>query len=205
MKITVNKDIRNFKKGDEFDFTKILGKIGYITLVGDNGCGKSTLIHAIRGIKNDKKTNSLSESDFIKLSQNFSIEHNYEKIFHFDNIKDNGSSMNVSYDAVEYIQSGGFYTKDKSHGESSLMYLSMFIDKIKEEIIPGKTLIVMDEVDNGFSIKNMAKFINVVLNLNVKEQCHVITISHNPFLIHQNGVVYDVAKKDVVLSSRFLK
>ena len=139
MKITITENLRNLKKGDIYDFN-ILSGIKSICIVGENGCGKSTLFQALRGYKNDLVSNSMYEDNFIKMSNNINVEHSYEKIFYLDSVKDNGSDFKVSYDASTYLESGGFQTKDKSHGQSSLIYLNMFIDKIKNRIVKNKTL-----------------------------------------------------------------
>ncbi len=204
MKIKVIKDFRNLKEGFEYDFS-LLKSINYICLVGDNGCGKSSILHALRGYKNDIPTDSLHETDFKKLKDNIEVEHDYEKIFYFDNIKDNGSDLMVSYDAINFLESGGFYTKAKSHGESSLIYLDIFLNKIKNKIVEGKTLLVLDEIDNGFSIKNMSRFINIIEYLTLKQKCDVLVISHNPFFIQSSIFVYDVSKRTIVYSADFIK
>jgi ABC-type sugar transport system ATPase subunit len=80
MKIKIKKDFRCFKAGDEYDFSDIK-TIKALCIVGENGCGKSSLFHALRGTKNDMSTNSLFESDFKKLAEFVEIEHSYEKIF----------------------------------------------------------------------------------------------------------------------------
>lgn len=205
MKIKVKEDFRCFKKGDEFDFS-IIEDLKTVCVVGENGCGKSSIFHALRGMKNDMKSSSLFETDFQKISKFVEIEHNYDNIFYFDNVKDNGSDMMVAYDAINYFDSGGFYTKDKSHSQSSLIYLSMFLDKLYKKIDKTKkTLIVLDEVDNGLSLKNMALFNNLLVKLNREHNCHVISISHNPFVMYLNVLVYDFAKKKMTLAMDFIK
>jgi len=58
MKITVIKDFRCFKEGEVFDFGNISKKpMGFVTIVGENGCGKSSLLQALRGYKNDDLPN----------------------------------------------------------------------------------------------------------------------------------------------------
>jgi len=203
MKITVKNDFRNLKKGDVYDFTDI-NKLKTITVVGNNGCGKSSIFQALRGTKDDIKSDSLYKNDFLKLKDNIEVEHSYEKIFYLDSVKDNGSDLNNAYDASSYVNSGGFYTKDKSHGESSLLYLSMFLDKIKKDIVEIKTLIVFDEFDKGFSLELQAKVRDIIYNISEKHNVHIITISHNPILIYKSYIVYDMEKREMVSSSEYL-
>ncbi len=203
MKITIKKDFRTFKAGDVFDFSE-LKTLRDIVLVGDNGCGKSSLIHALRGYKNDHKTNSLYNSDFDELAKNIEVEHEYEKIFYLDNVKDNGTDFKVAWDASQFLSSGGFQAQKLSHGQGTLTYLTKFISEYENRIVSGKTLLVFDEIDNGLSLKNMALFRNLVVNLCFKHKCHILIISHNPFLISQSFMCYDISKKDYVSSSNYI-
>ena len=203
MKITVKNDFRNLKKDDVYDFTDI-NKLKTITVVGKNGCGKSSIFQALRGTKDDIKSDSLYKNDFLKLKDNIEVEHSYEKIFYLDSVKDNGSDLNNAYDASVYVNSGGFYAKDKSHGESSLLYLSMFLDKVKKDIVENKTLIVFDEFDKGFSLELQAKVRDIIYNISEKHNVHILTISHNPILIYKSHIVYDMEKREMVSSSKYL-
>lgn len=122
LKIKVIKDFRNLKSDSIYSFEEPFP----VCVVGDNGCGKSSLFQALRGFKNDLADISLYKSDYKKLAENIEVEHNYEKIFFFDSIKDDGRDFMVGFDAVNYIESGAFYSKDKSHGETSILQLSIF-------------------------------------------------------------------------------
>jgi len=202
MKIEILKDFRTLKKGDVYDFT-ILKDFSTLVLVGENGCGKSSLIHAVRGTLNSMPTESLYEYDFKKLSQYVKIEHEYEKIFYYDNIKDNGSDLMVGYDAVNFLNSGGMYAQKKSHGEGSLMYIAMFLEKLEKNYVPGKTLVVFDEADNGFSIKHMVLFNNLIENL-MRKNMHVLIISHNPFLMSKQIIVFNFSENDINTSTEYI-
>lgn len=204
MKITVKKDIRNLKKGTKYDFSKIKDN-GYLALVGDNGCGKSTIVQALRGYKNDLRTSSLYERDFIELSENFKFEHDYEKIFHLDRVKDDGQNMNVSYDASEYLKSGGYQARQLSHGQSSMNYFNAFLLKIRDKVVKGKTLVVFDEVDSGFSISYMSRYRTAIRALMLEYEFDMLVISHNPFFIIESNTVFDISKNEIVNSADFIK
>jgi predicted ATPase len=202
MKITVTKSFRGIPEGRVYDF-ELLSTFGYIIIVGENGCGKSSIFQALRGtIPNS--TNSLRKDDFQKLCNNITVEHDFEKIFFLDAVMDNGNDFLVAFDASHYIDSGGFAKKNLSHGQGALSDLNLFINKIKNQIVPGKTLVVLDEVDHGLSLVNQTKFVNAVDYL-LQLECNVIAISHNPFLMIQCSIVYNFADCDFETSNKYIQ
>ncbi len=205
MKITVLSDFRNFKQGEEFDFT-ILQEIKCLVLVGNNGCGKTTLFDAIRGQNEDSKEKSLYSSERKMNSLLFKIEHPYEKIFFLDAVKDNGTNFMNAFDAVNYIDSGGHAKGFLSHGQGTLNDLSRFYNKIADKIIPNKTLIVLDEVDNGLSLKNQTLFRNFVNRLILSPlNCDILITSHNPFFILQSRLCYNLEDKKLHTSEKYIE
>ena len=108
MKIEVIKDFRNQKVGFTYEFESLKEKRLQV-IVGENGCGKSSIFHALRGSL-PKQGASLNIDDWRSLSKNVKIEHNYDKILFLDGIEDDGRNMNVSYSATNLIKSGGLIT-----------------------------------------------------------------------------------------------
>ena len=203
MKIIVENDFRKFKKGDIFDFS-MLKEYKFLTVVGNNGSGKSSLIQTIRGFKHDLKENSLFRDDYKKLTENVKIESEYEKIFIYDSIKDDGTHFMNAYDASNYIGMGGFENQRRSHGESSLNNLSAFFQKFKDKIIKEKTLVVLDELDKGFSLQSQTMYLNFVNKL-IGMGCHVIVVTHNVFAIKQSILVYDFEAKKITTSDKYIE
>lgn len=203
MIITINKDFRKFKTGDIFDFSN-LDKFKFITMVGNNGCGKSTIVQIIRGFKHSNNETSLFASDYKDLVKNVTIECPYEKVFVFDSIKDDGNHFMNAYDASNYLTSGGFGIKDKSHGESSVINIHLFFEKIKNKIVKDNTLVVLDEVDKGLSLQQQTAFINFIYKL-INMGCHVVFVTHNVFAIQGSLMVYNLEKKDWQSSKSYIK
>ena len=201
LKIKVIKDFRNLKSGDVYEFEKYFP----ICVVGGNGCGKSSLFQALRGFKNDLNSNSLYADDFKKLSKNIEVEHDYEKMFFYDSVKDDGRDFMVGYDASEYLSSGAFQTKDKSHGESSIIGLNIFLNKIIKEITPNKSLLILDEIDKGFSFSLMTKYDLILYNISIKYEIDIIAITHNPFAMIKTYLIYDFEKRNIELSEKYIK
>lgn len=203
MKISVTKDFRTFKAGEVIDLSDI-NKLKYLTMVGNNGSGKSSLIQTIRGTMHSDEGTSLFSRDYKELAKNVSIESSYEKVFVYDSIKDDGNHFMNAYDASNYLTSGGFGVKDKSHGESSVYNLHHFHQRITKQIVKDKTLIILDEIDKGLSLHQQANVINFVYKLH-NEGCHVIFITHNVFAIKKSIVVYDLEKRAVVSADKYIK
>lgn len=202
MKIKIIKDFRNQKAGWEYDFSD-LKELKYMVIVGDNGSGKSTIMQALRGTTS-KKTNSLYEDDYKKLAENIEVEHNYENIVFFDAVNDNGLNFMNAFDASNYVSMGGYAKQKISHGQGALNDLGLFLEKNKNSI-NEKTLVVLDEVDNGLSTANMAKFFNFISTLSYTKKCDIIAISHNPFLIARSIICYNIEKREIVNSKKYIK
>ena len=201
MIITIKKDFRTFKQGEVIDLSVM--PWGFTTIVGDNGCGKTSLFQAIRG-HFPAQTKSLYESDYKEIAENIEIEHSYEKVLFFDAVNDNGLNFQNAYDAVNYATMGGFAKQNLSHGQGTMNDIGRLIARVKKEIVPQNTLLVLDEVDNGLSLVNMTKFRNVVTHL-ASLGCEVLVVSHNPFFIHQSILVYDLETRQTELGKTYIR
>ncbi len=205
MKITFNKKVRNIEAGTEIDLS-ILDVGKSVAVVGNNGSGKSTILQAIRG-SFPKTTKSFFEDDCKNLVKDGGVvlEHNYEKAFFLDAVLDNGLHFMNACDAPSFIRMGGFSKSKKSHGEGNLIDIARFMTEVEPKIVPDKTLIVFDEIDNGFSLRNMSLISNLIDKLVIKHKCHVIVSTHNPFYISQSGFCYDVEDFKIKKSSKYIE
>lgn len=199
-KVTVVSDFRKLKAGEVFDFA-----LPITIIVGENGSGKSSLLHSIRG-KYEKKSGSLFSEDYVKLSKNIQVETGVKKFIFYDSIKDDGANMNNAYDASSFISNGGHHTQRLSHGETQFYYISKILTDIEKirKTSSEKIILVLDEFDKGFSLTNQSKVINILSNISNRHNCQIICVSHNYLLIEKIGVVYDIEKREYVLSKDYL-
>lgn len=204
MIVEVLSKFRKFKEGEVFEF-----KMPVTIIVGDNGSGKSSLLQAIRG-KLELVTlgnQSLFKSDFIKLSKNIKVITDIEHFLFFDSIKDDGGNMNNAYDALSFIDGGGFHTNKLSHGETQLYHLTKIIQNVEKirKKSDKKILVVLDEFDKGFSLSNQSKAMNVLNNLSKRFNLQILCVSHNYLLIQKIKIVYDLETRSYVGAKNYLE
>lgn len=210
LKIKVVKDFRGFKEGENLDFFEITRNLCIIS--GDNGCGKTSMMQALRGHfianKKLKKTSSLKESDYVELSSNIEVEEDYDHVIYFDSVNDAGDNFLNAADASSYIEMGGFATRHLSHGQTQMYYVKQVLEKlekIKESGEEKKVLLILDEFDKGFSLKLQSKVYNILTNISYKYKCDVICISHNYLLLEKMGYFFNMEKRNLDFIDHYLK
>lgn len=193
LKITIKNSFRGLLLEDVYEFNPTV----YTLVVGDNGCGKTSLFRALRGYQNDLEEKSLEKRDMEKLAENIEVEHDFNKIFYYDAVNDNGSNFMNAYDASAYLNGGGFARQRKSNGEGNFVQIGAFMDKMIPELTEN-CLLIIDEMDTGFSLKNMGRMYSILGALKLKYDLTMIVITHNPILMLDSDTVYDfVNKKEV--------
>jgi predicted ATPase len=163
-------------------------------VVGDNGSGKSSLLSALRGtfVEPSYDKGSLYNFSNKELSESITVEHDFDKAFFYDAVKDKPNDLNNAYDAMEFIRNGGFETRDKSHGQSSLYLISKMIDEIetyRKANPTAKILVILDEPEVGFDLKTQFKLPKMIANISNFLDCHIILATHNYMLVNNNEEV----------------
>ena len=158
--IKAKDDFRSFKEGYEvvFDFSRT----NVCFLMGKNGCGKSTIIQAIRGSKNsnsDSKIRWAAAQDCDNVLKHFDVTiSGFEEIYHLDidGLDDNLSMFNAS-SATDLIDLGGYGMDKQSQGERTLIMMTRMKQMVKD---CENTLIIFDELDNHLDFDFRVKFVD---------------------------------------------
>lgn len=232
LKIIAKQNERVFKQGDAVELTLMEGQVNYV--VGPNGSGKSTIMHAIRAYK-DTIYDNTGADDRMDICRNhdlqlyqgvFDIEglEQYTNVFALDAVVDNPVSFENASTATALIHGGGFAYSRGSRGEGTKFMMSRFIDhmakitgggidketkKIKNKP-EAKSLIIIDEMDEGLDIKAQATFYRLLDNLCRIFNSTVICVCHNPLCIladPMGGImpVYDMASRSYKPIKTYIK
>lgn len=172
--VTFTEDYRCFKKGESIPFVD-----GLNLLVGDQGCGKSTLISAIAD--STKRRSPPVKIDY--LGSGTFYYHDFEK-------------MNPRHSRT--VEFGWQVAMMKSsHGETVLAIL----DSLNRE---SNCLWLIDEPDMALSIKSIFK-LNQLLQDAVKRGCQLIVSVHNPLLISLAESVYSLEHRKRMTGQEFIE
>lgn len=192
-KITLKckEEFRSFPK--DYEVTFDYNNTNVIFLMGVNGCGKSTLVQAIRGSHNSNKDAKAKwgACDTTKLiSDMFDITNEcFDKFYHIDlDGLDNPFSMYNASDATSFIEFGGWSMRNMSMGEKATYMLG----KYKEEIEDGdNTLLIIDELDNHLDFVFKQRFVAFLNKLFPKSKKLIIT--HDIIIATLNdGDIYEM-------------
>lgn len=173
MKITVTKDFRKFKKGDEFELDLKPGEITF--LVGPNGCGKSTLMFALRhkmdsfSQMDNKNTESMKGLDlqkqYLDISPNVDVEgFDFNKAFFRDTIVDNPESFMNAATAWGFVSGGAMADSNKSAGQKSVSAQCRMVANIMSILGSSsdeRILIGIDELDDSMDVHAQMKMSHI--------------------------------------------
>jgi len=176
-----------FEPGDTFEF-----RPGVNLLVGDQGCGKSSLMNAIR--LSDRK-NPVVE---VVLGQRGA------KVFAFDFERDNPRMRSMSSEGDLSYQMKAAWG---SHGESVKSILSGLLPAVQGQLRkhPDLTpLVLLDEPDIGLSIRSCYRVIGVLLKLEALG-AQILCAVHNPTVIEAFPQVLSLEDREWLASEVFIE
>lgn len=171
--IVFDKEYRCFKKGERYEF-----KPGLNLLVGDQGCGKSTIISCMCDDKNDQWTIDVNPVEFRFL----------------DTEKMNPRTVGD----LNYARDVGYTIASKfmSHGQTLLPMVEACKD------MKGYILF-LDEPEAALSIRSQIKVADAIAECAKHNQ--VFACTHNPYIIRKAKEVLDLERKMWTDAEEFIK
>lgn len=175
--LTFTKDWRCFKEFDQVKF-----RPGINLLVGDQGCGKSSLLQTIRD------TGRTGSSD------RATIDCTACKTRFFDFEKDNLRTLSYFKDGCMTQQVGMMFA---SHGEANRAIVRSVGDMEKGEVL------MMDEPDSALSLRSCKLMVQLFVTA-AERGVQIIASVHNPYVIKSFPEVYSLERRGWVKSVDFI-
>lgn len=204
--IKFNHDLRKvFTKDEEikFDFSDK----DVILITGANGSGKSTLINSLRAhlcTNNDRQDEHLGSTNLLyneiksELKPITKVDTDFKSAYYLSSEFDDPLSMYTTFDASAFIDNGGWATSHVSKGQRLLYQFVQYMKKYRDKF-DENTLIVFDEVDTGYDLKNQITFYKLLPKMCKNYGCKCIVITHCaiPF-IYGDYSIYDMSEKKFI-------
>ena len=204
--IKFNHDLRKvFTKDEEikFDFSDK----DVILITGANGSGKSTLINSLRShlcTNNDRQDEHLGTTNLLyneirsELKPSTEVDTDFKSAYYLSSEFDDPLSMYTTFDASAFIDNGGWATSHVSKGQRLLYQFVQYMKKYRDKF-DENTLIVFDEVDTGYDLKNQITFYKLLPKMCKNYGCKCIVITHCaiPF-IYGDYSIYDMSEKKFI-------
>lgn len=186
-----------FQKDEHINLELKSGEV--LTLVGNNGSGKSTMIDLIRAHKCDNNNSmSLNESNLKDIKEVVDFDTDFEKIYIVAPMgHDDPMSMMNTYDAVAYIELGGWTASRVSNGQRHTIAMANFVKKYKTEF-DEKTLIIFDEVDTGFDLKSQALHAKLLGLMAAKSGAAIVNVTHSMLVMKRSEKVWSMDDRNYV-------
>lgn len=148
------------------------------------------MLQAIRASLEGATSNQcdLNHIDRKHLANKVKVESEYDKLFVFDTTMDRANSMNNGVDAYTWLVAGGMAIKDISNGQIAQHYaVDIFqkIEKYRKENPTEKILVILDELDTGFSIRYQKGYHKLCSKLIESFNCDLIVVSHSYYFLNQ--------------------
>lgn len=189
-KVRFNNDFRCYKSGDEIEF-----KAGINLIVGEQGCGKSTLFHSIMNWRESGISMAYdSDKGYLFLdteTMNPRLNDSFKAHREFEDLK--------AYQKAEFefVRDSLIYDdKRKSHGQVMLPLL------IGNKDVVDKTIFI-DEPEAGLYIRSQYRVVNHYKELSKNNQ--LIIATHSPIIIKEVGEVYSLEHRKWMSADEFIK
>ena len=215
--IKFNKDYRSvFKAGQEIHIP--IQMMGITYLVGQNGCGKSTILRAIRNtndsmhkkLKHDfdgcrnKKLSSVMDAQRDGIIEITGLE-KYTHIFAFDaEVDDCTNGLNAA-SAYGFVTGGGWAAQFTSRGQTAGAQFIKFIKYFNEcakKAIEGdgrfQPLVIIDEIDESLDLRMQVKWNEILADHFATWLADILVVSHNPIcMLSKVSSTFPVSAVDI--------
>lgn len=179
--IEFTEEWRCFKAGDRFDF-----RPGVNLLVGDQGCGKSSLLGALEGAGFEKP------GRFRDLRDKTKLEYDPCTVFSADFEKDNPRTKGYFDKDIRFQVAAMF----SSHGECNLTLISSMATA-------SDCLVMMDEPDTALSIRSCMKLVKLFKEV-ADRSSQIIAAVHNISVIQEFNEVLSLEHREWMRNEVFI-
>lgn len=156
-------------------------KGSFVSIVGENGCCKTTLIKIILGLLNPSKGKIKTLSNnigyvpqrFDNFNSSFPLTVNEVLSLHMKTLKINDSnSINTVLDKVGMLKFKNKLVGSLSGGQLQKIFIA-------RALIGNPSILVLDELSNGVDEKSQKEIYALLLELNANYKITILSVEHN--------------------------